>query len=201
MSLIDRAKNILLNPKDEWKKIDGETTTIGSLFTGYAVILALLPAVGTLLAVLLSLGPYRYFGFNYFLISAVAGYVIGLGILYLMGIIANALAPSFDGTKSDISAMKLVVYSATATWVAGFFSFIPILGGLIGLVGFGYAAYLLYLGSQTVMKVPENKAIGYTAVTIIIWIVLAIVISAVIVGALISAFIGTAALTGAALYS
>ena len=200
MSLIDRAKNILLSPKTEWEKIDKEEATVGGLFTGYAVILALLPVIGTLLAVLLSLGPYRYFGFNYFLVTSLAGYAIGLGILYLMGIIANALAPSFDGQKSDIGAMKLVVYTGTATWVAGFFSFIPVLGALIGLVGFGYAAYLLYLGSQSVMKVPDSKAVGYTAVTIIIWIVLAIVISAVIVGALATALIGGAALTGAAAF-
>lgn len=200
MSFIDRAKNILLSPKDEWKKIDEEDTTAGALFTGYAVILALIPVIGTLLAVSLSIGAYRYFGFNYFLVSALSGYVIGLGILYLMGIIANALAPSFDGEKSDVSAMKLVVYSATPVWIAGFFNFIPGIGFLISLIGFGYSAYLLYLGSQATVKVPENKAVGYTAVTIIIWIVLSVIITAIIVGALVSAFIGTAALTGAAAF-
>lgn len=201
MSLIDRAKNILLSPKQEWAKIDSEPATVGGLFTGYAVILALLPVIGTLIAVSLSWGPYRYFGFNYFLVSSIAGYIIGLGILYLMGIIANALAPSFDGAKSDVSAMKLVVYSATPGWIAGFFGFIPGLNILLSLAAFGYSAYLLYLGSQAVVKVPEGKAVGYTAVTIIIWIVLSMVITAVIVGALVTALIGGAAITGAAMYN
>ncbi len=164
------------------------------------MILAALPAIGTLVGFALSFGPYRYFGMNYFLVTAIAGYIIGLGILYLMGIIANALSPSFDGTKNDLSAMKLVVYSATPMWIAGFFNFIPGIGFLFSLVGFGYAAYLLYLGSQAVMKVPENKAVGYTAVTIIIWVVLSLVVTAIIIGALVSAFIGTAALTGAAAF-
>lgn len=200
MNIVERAKNILTKPKAEWAVIDGETTTVGGLFTGYAVILALLPVIGTLIALALSLGPYRYFGMNYFLISAIAGYVIGLGILFLMGIVADALAPSFDGTKNQISAMKLVVYSGTAMWVAGFFAFIPGIGFLIGLVGFGYAAYLLYLGSIAVMKVPQDKAVGYTAVVIIIWIVLAMIITGIIVGGLITAVIGGAAITGAAFY-
>jgi len=200
MSLIDRAKNILLTPKTEWAKIDAEPATVAGLFTGYAVILALLPAIGTLLAVLLSLGPYRYFGMNYFLVTAVLSYVIGLVVLYVMGIVANALAPSFDGTKDQVSAMKLVVYSATPMWIAGFFGFIPGLGMLVGLAGFAYSAYLIYLGSSVVMKVPQDKAVGFTAVTIIIWIVLAMVLTGVIVGAVVASMIGGAAMTGAAMY-
>lgn len=200
MSLVERAKNILIRPKAEWAVIDGETNTVGGLFTGYAVILALLPVIGTLIALALSLGPYRYYGIDYFFVWAVASYVIGLGILYLMGIVADALAPSFDGTKNQLSAMKLLVYSGTAMWVAGLFTFIPGLGLLIGLVGFGYAAYLLYLGSMALMKVPQDKAVGYTAVVIIIWIVLAMLVTGIIVGGLITAMIGGAALGGAAFY-
>ncbi|RED15452.1 Yip1 family protein [Parasphingopyxis lamellibrachiae] len=200
MSLIDRAKNILFSPKTEWAKIDAEQGSIMGLFTGYAMILAALPAIGTLVGFALSFGPYRYFGMNYFLVTAVAGYVIGLGILYLMGIIANALAPSFDGAKNDLSAMKMVVYSATPGWIAGFFGFIPGLNILLSLAAFGYSAYLLYLGSQAVMKVPENKAVGYTAVTIIIWIIASFVVMAVIMSILISSIIGTAGLVGAAAY-
>lgn len=200
MSLIDRAKNILLTPKTEWTKIDAEPATVAGLFTGYAVILALLPVIGTLLAVTLSLGPYRYFGMNYFITWAILSYVIGLVVLYVMGIIANALAPSFDGTKDQVSAMKLVVYSATPMWIAGFFSFIPGLGVLIALAGFAYTAYLIYLGSSMVMKVPQDKAVGFTAVTIIIWIVLAMVLTGVIVGAVLGSLLGGAAMTGAAMY-
>ena len=42
MSLIDRAKNILLTPKTEWPVIAAEPATAQGLFTGYAAILALL---------------------------------------------------------------------------------------------------------------------------------------------------------------
>jgi hypothetical protein len=41
MSIVERAKNIILKPKDEWGAISGEPATISSLFTGYAMILAL----------------------------------------------------------------------------------------------------------------------------------------------------------------
>jgi hypothetical protein len=55
-------------------------------------------------------------------------------------------------------------------------SLLSILGGL-------YSLYLLYLGLPRVMRSPESKAVGYTAVTVIVAIVLGIVVSA-IVGAL-----------------
>jgi hypothetical protein len=57
MSLVDRAKNILLNPKSEWDVIAKESATVGGLFTGYAVPLSVLPVVGSVIAMgLLGIG-------------------------------------------------------------------------------------------------------------------------------------------------
>lgn len=133
---------------------------------------------------------FGYVDFGSALTAAIVGYLLALGVLFLMGLIANALAPSFDGARNDVSAMKLVVYAATPTWIAGFFGFVPGLGLIVSLLGFAYAAYLLYLGSMAVMKVPEATAVGYTVVIIIIWVIL----SVMIVGAIISGFYGGAML-------
>lgn len=57
MSLVDRAKNILLNPKAEWDVIAKEPATVGSLFTGYAIPLSVLPIIGSVIALgLLGIG-------------------------------------------------------------------------------------------------------------------------------------------------
>jgi len=45
MNLVERAKNIMFNPKQEWEVIKTESVTIGDLFTKYAIILAAIPAV------------------------------------------------------------------------------------------------------------------------------------------------------------
>ena len=45
MGLVDRVKNILLNPRQEWEVVDAESATVGSLYTGYIVPLAAIPAV------------------------------------------------------------------------------------------------------------------------------------------------------------
>jgi Yip1 domain len=195
MSLIDRAKNILLTPKTEWPVIAGESATTGGLFTSYAVILALLPLVGSLLgglmfgSMLAGLGGGGV-GMGIILVPAILTYIVGLGVLYLMHIIADGLAPSFSGTKDKMQALKWVVYSATPIWVAGLLGFIPGLNIIAMLLGFGYAAYLMYLGAPHMMKVPEDKSVGYTAVVILIWIVISWIISAVIIGAVVASMFG-----------
>ena len=40
MNLIDRTKNILLSPEQEWQVIDEEVTSVGGLYIGYIVPLA-----------------------------------------------------------------------------------------------------------------------------------------------------------------
>src|SRR3546814_6606106 len=73
--------------------------------------------------------------------------------------------------------MKVAAYSATAAWVAGIFAIVPSLA-MLSILGL-YSLYLLYLGLPRLMKAPEEKALAYTAVTIVAAIVLAVIIGAV----------------------
>jgi hypothetical protein len=198
MSLIDRVKNILITPKTEWPVIAGESATTSGLFTGYALILAALPVIGAILGGLVLGSLFGAAGMGIILVPAIVSYVLGLAILYLMSIIANALAPSFDGQKDPMQALKLLVYSATPTWVAGFFSFIPGIGFLLSLAGFAYGAYLIYTGAGPLMKVPEQKTVGYAVVIILIWIVLFMVIGGIILTAIAASMIGSGAMLAAA---
>ncbi len=59
--------------------------------------------------------------------------------------------------------------------MVGVLHILPGLGFLVGLLVLAaaiYSIYLMYLGLQHTMKSPQNKAGGYTAVVIIIGIVL-----------------------------
>jgi hypothetical protein len=105
--------------------------------------------------------------------------------------IADFLAPKFNGQANRFNAFKLVAYSYTASWLAGIFGLIPSLG-LFSLLGL-YSLYLLYTGATPLMKVPADKAGGYTAVTIACAIVLALII-APITGLLSGAFAGGSAM-------
>jgi hypothetical protein len=175
MNLVDRAKRILLSPRTEWEVIDNEPTTPAQLFTGYAMPLA---AIGPIAQII----GYSVFGISVPLAghyrvpigsaiaSALVTYVLALVGTYVLGLIIDALAPTFNGQRSQIQALKVAVYSSTASWVAGIFQLIPGLR-LLTILGL-YSLYLLYLGLPVLMKSPREKGVAYTAVVILAAIVL-----------------------------
>ncbi|OCC23231.1 hypothetical protein MB02_13310 [Croceicoccus estronivorus] len=180
--LVDRAKSIILKPTEEWPKIAEEPTGISDVFVKYAVPLAAIGPVCTLIGS--QLFGYGAFGFTYrpsfmgALGAAVASYVATLVGLFILMLIANFLAPKFGGTQDGPKAFKLVAYSMTAGWIAAVFGLLPALG-IIAAIGGLYGIYLFYLGGPVMMKVPQEKAVGYTAVTILAAIVLYLVVGAV----------------------
>jgi hypothetical protein len=184
MSLMARAKNILLQPKTEWPVIAGEQATTGSLYTGYIIPLA---AIGPIASII----GWSVFGFSVPFVGSIR-YPIGISVrngvviyalslvgVFVLALIIDALAPTFGGQKNQIQALKTSAYSYTAAWVAGIFNLIPSIA-LLGLLAALYSCYLLFLGLPVLMKAPEDKAVGYTAVVIIVAIVLYFVIGAVV---------------------
>src|SRR4029450_8294572 len=75
-------------------------------------------------------------------------------------------------------AFKVAVYSYTPAWIAGVLQILPALG-FLGIIAALYGLYLLYLGLPALMKVPQDKAIGYTAVVVVCAIVLSIVVASI----------------------
>jgi hypothetical protein len=104
--------------------------------------------------------------------------------VFVLSFIIDALAPTFGAQKNRAQALKVAVYSYTAAWVAGIFMIIPALG-ILALLGSLYGIYLLYLGLPRLMKNPEEKSAGYTAVTVIAAIVLGFIIS--VIGGMVAA--------------
>jgi hypothetical protein len=96
-------------------------------------------------------------------------------MVFVLGFIIDALAPNFGATKSMPQAIKVAAYAYTPVWVVSVLKIIPMLG-IVVLLAAIYAVYLLYLGLPRLMKGPEDKAAGYTAVVVVVSLVLAIVI-------------------------
>jgi hypothetical protein len=183
MNIVERVKKLILQPKQEWQVIDGETHTVQGLYTQYVMILAAIPAVCGFIG--LSLIGIGVFGATYRvgmpagIAHMVVQYLMSLGLVYLMALIIDALAPNFGSQKNFGQALKVAAFFPTAAWIAGVFSIIPSLG-IIGSLLALYSLYLLFLGLPVLMKTPEDKAIPYVAVVIIAAIVIAVVIVALI---------------------
>ncbi|WP_374355858.1 Yip1 family protein [Chitinimonas sp.] len=183
MNLVQRVQDILLKPKETWPAIEAENTDTATLYKGYLAILAAIPAVAGFIGS--TMVGRSAFGFSYRapivsgLVSGIVMYVVSLALIYGLSLIADALAPSFGGSKNQNNALKLVAYSYTASFVAGVLSIVPMLG-MLAVLGSLYGIYLLYLGTPVLMKVPEEKAPGYVAVLVVCGIVASMVIGGVV---------------------
>lgn len=173
--LIERVKNILLNPKPTWETIKGETIPVAQIFKDYLVPLAAIPAVamfirGSLFGVGYGFGRFRQ-PIVSGLLGAVLSYVLTLVGIFIAGKVIDALAPTFGATKNDLNAFKVAAYAWTPALIAGVLSILPLLG-ILGLLAGLYGIYLLYLGLLTLMACPAEKAIGYTVVCVVVMIVI-----------------------------
>lgn len=181
--MVARIKGILLSPREEWAKIDAEPATTQGIMTGWVLPLA---AIGPLAALIGSLAfGYSAYGVHYYpsltlaLVGAVSRWVLAVVGVYVLALVIDALAPSFGGQKDSLRALKVAAYGSTASFLSGIFAIVPALAWL-GILGL-YSLYLIYLGLPALMRAPQEKAMGYVVVTILVAIVLSAV-AAVIVG-------------------
>jgi len=165
MTLVERVKRILLQPKQEWEVISGETATTADLYKSYAIPLAAIGPVASIIGMSIfgmgmPFGPAFRVPMITAVFTAVVHFVLALVGVYVLALIIDFLAPTFSGEKNPGQSLKLAVYSSTAAWMAGVFVIIPALG-FLGITGL-YSLYLLYEGIPVLMKTPREKALLYT---------------------------------------
>lgn len=178
MNLIERVKQILLQPKSEWLAIEREPGDTGYLFSNYVAILAAIPPVCTFIGTsIIGFGAFRV-GIVSGLLHAVIMYVLTLVGVFVVAYVIDFLAGYFDGQKNLSNAMKVSAYAPTAAWVVGVFNIIPALA-ILSILGL-YSLYLLHTGIAALMKPPAAKALVYTIAVVVCVIVLWLVVFAVV---------------------
>jgi hypothetical protein len=195
--LVERAKDIVTSPKTEWGVIDAEPASVGGLFTGYAMVLAAIGPLATIIGLTLVGFPI-----GYAITMAAIAYAISLAGVFINAAIIDALAPSFGGSRNLVQAAKVAVYSATPVWLAGILNLVPqlaVLAGLVALAALGYGIYLLYLGLPRLMRVTPDKAAGYVLVVIAVWILVYVLLAFVVAGLVLSMVYSSAMVAGGAL--
>jgi hypothetical protein len=165
-----RAKAMLLDPSAEWAVIERESGDPAYLLSRYVAVLALVPAVFGFIGasaigmVVAGTGLVRASLFDGFF-GALFSYLMAFGIVLVLALIIDLLAPLFGGRKDFDNAFKLAVYSYTPVWLTGIFLLLPGLRFLI-LLSF-YSAYVLALGLPRLMKSPVQKSYSYTVVIVV----------------------------------
>jgi hypothetical protein len=182
MSLITRAKNILLSPKTEWAAISLESETPQSLLGKYVIPMALIPAIALFIGYgLIGVDAvfFRINGIRWGVIMGLNSFIGSIISYFLCTLVIDALAPSFGSAKNMGRSAQLVAYASTAVWVAGIFHILPNLGILSSILGL-YSIYLFYLGIPVMKGTPEDKQITYMIVSAIVIIVISIVVGMIV---------------------
>ena len=164
MNLAHRIKEILLNPKQAWPVIEAEQTDTPTLYIQYIMLLALVPTISVFVGNAIS--HPEQFSLLGGIVRMVVDYLLWMATMYLVALLADRLAPNFQGQRNPIAALKLSAYSSTAGMLGGIFSAIPspMLYGVPGLLAWGYSLYLLFTGVSIMMKSPMEKALPYSVI-------------------------------------
>ena len=190
MNIIERIKNILVNPKKEWDVIAAEEGSLQSVLMTYVLPLSLIGAAASLIGWGLIGKSYGAFGFN----VTIKGWDIGIkyGLIALVStlvsyfvtsFIVDALAPSFGSEKNLNKSAQFVGYSSTPSLIGGIAAILPSIAWLGMLLGL-YGLYLMYLGLGPMKKTPDDKRVVYLIVTIVVLIGISLVLGMILASVL-----------------
>jgi hypothetical protein len=189
MNIVERAKSIILKPKEEWNVINQESSSVLGLLVTYLIPLAIIPAIAAFIGYGIIgvniFGPSLSFGIK----QAIVTFVTTLLGVYISAYIIDNLAPNFGSSKNFGKAFQLVVYSFTPVLLAGAFQAIPALG-ILAIVGL-YGLYLLWVGLKPMMKTLDEKVTSYFIVSILVIIAVYAIIVTILTAILIGKSYGT----------
>jgi len=170
MSLIARAKNLLLQPRTEWLRIDDEPAGVGRTVARTLLPLAAIPAVcsavGLCLIGLRGGGATLRLPWSVGAVQALALYALAVVGLAVVAMITSMVAPSFGGRSDPARGFKLAVHGATAALLGGVFLLVPALAPLALLAAL-YSAYLVFTGLPVIMRCAPKRSVPYTAVVVL----------------------------------
>ncbi|MBN2349339.1 MAG: YIP1 family protein [Bacteroidales bacterium] len=183
MNLIDRLKNIMFTPKNEWEVIKEENMPTNDIVMRYLLPLALVPAIASFIG-------FGLIGRNLPIIGHVGS--VSLGIrhaiislantfigVYLTAFVIDMLAPQFGTTKNFQNALRLVIFSYSPVLAAGILYILPSLAPLVMFVSL-YSLYILYVGLKPMMNPPDDKITVYFIISLVVLILVSIVVSAIL---------------------
>lgn len=189
-NVIERAKNMIVQPAREWDVISMETPNLSQILTGYVLPLAGAAALAAFIGYAFigwNMFGVRVSGINWGIYQALTVLIGAFISVYLTSLIIDALAPSFQSEKNFNRSVQLVAYSFTPAWVGGLLAIIPALSFIGNLFGV-YSLYLLYIGLPKLKKTPVDKITSYFIVSLIVCIVVYIVIGWILSTILMRAF-------------
>jgi len=182
--LLNRVKGIIINPVKEWDLIIADNSDKNTIIKEYALPLIILISISTLIG---SFGSPKFLApsISYSVISAFVTMIVSIGSIYLSAYIINEIAPNFGISKNIENSFKLVIYSSTPAYIASIVANLHWTLSFLNIFGI-YSVYLFWLGASQVLKISEDKKIGFVILSFIVLLVIYLVLAVLIGGIVLS---------------
>jgi Yip1 domain len=179
----DQLLSLLKSPSAEWAKIATDPVSASQVFWRYAAIVG---AFGPLCGIVGSFRDERLSNGSRSLASVlfenVSEYVfMTLMVTLFFAYSIRGLSKAFGSPANLTQSMKVAAYAQTGFFLLGTLNFFPnLLTSLVAVAWVGIAALiwtavLLRGGLMAVMKVPALKALPFTMVLVVVYVLLLVV--------------------------
>ncbi len=188
---VSRSIGLLVSPQTAWQKIREDEQGVARVLLGHTALLGLIPPVcayfGTT-RVGWTIGysdPVRLTVSSALPISIIY-YVVILASIYTLGRMIHWMNVTYGTERTLSQCISLAAYPATPLLLVGAVQLYPVLwlNYLVGLPALAYSIYLLYTGTEVLMKLPRERAflmasailavclialVGVLAATVTLW--------------------------------
>lgn len=184
--MLRRIYYLIVRPRAEWERIAAETTSVDALLRRYILPLAALAPIASTIGM-------RNFGREWdpvhgylvppegiFAASATTYFATVASIFALAGIFM-LLAPMFGCRRDFIRALKVATYGTVPVLLAGATLVLPVMA-IVGVVGLCHSLYLLWLGADRVLHVPDGARAEFVGISLVL-----LALASVVAGAAASA--------------
>jgi hypothetical protein len=180
---LQRARRLLVQPREEWAAIAGEFATPGPIYFRFLIPMAAIGPLASTVGTILSGGERSTLIGTYTLsttdalASGVLEYGLNLVGVYVFALVIEVLASALGGQPNRVQALKVGAYASTPYWLGGVLAVLPKLAPIGALLGL-YSIRLLALGLPPVMKAPRDKNAAFTLLASIVGIIVVLLTSA-----------------------
>ncbi len=174
--LFVRSQNLLFNPNSEFNLIKDEEISIASITKSYTLPIASLVGVFALIGSAFSNMSLPINSFLYIIINAIIVFFLIICHIYISGKAISLLGQNICHENKTNRYFTLTAYSQLPFFLV--LAVIKLFPSLIFLVFLGfYSAMLFYTGSSSMTRIPSDKRIQFTLLSILIMVISFILLS------------------------
>ncbi len=183
---LSHTVGLFAHPDAEWESIRNEGESLGKLYFGHILLLALIPAVAgfygtTQVGWQIGDGQIIKLTMTSALQLCTLAYAAMLAGIFIIGKFIDFFAATYQVQDKTPRGVTLAAYTATPIFLLGVIAVYPNIwvNMLVGLLAVAYAVYLLYEGLPILMKIPAERGFMFASSVLTVGLVMFVALLAI----------------------